>query len=178
MRIYDGSPRQDFEEVLRSIGAYLDQRGMKEVLVLEVPDGFIVQGLASVGGSSSAWSESLGQVEKETMTFADEDVAKFMDEAIARRGKVPGVDPPPPPAGSYELAFRVIGRYIDEQRPKDIFFFEQQGAFVLRLHHATQSGDRHSLAEFTRDDVAALVSQGPGLRTPVTETGSPGAART
>ena len=176
MRIYDGSPRQDFEEVLRSIGAYLDQRGMRDVLVVEAPDGFIVQALAAQGGSSSAWSESMGQVEKETMTFADEDIAKFMDEAIARRGKVPGVDPPPPPAGTYERAFRVIGRYIDEQHPKDIFFFEQEGAFVLRLHHITQSGSRHSLAEFTREDVQSLVTQGPTLRTPAKPSGSPGAA--
>ena len=62
MRIYDGSPRQDFEEVLRSIGAYMDQRGMKDVLVMEAPDGFIVQALAHVGGSTGAWSESMGQV--------------------------------------------------------------------------------------------------------------------
>ena len=43
MRIYEGSPRQDFEEVFRSIGAFLDQRGMHEVLLVEAPDGFIVQ---------------------------------------------------------------------------------------------------------------------------------------
>ena len=48
MRIYEGSARQDFEEVFRSIGAFLDQRGMKDVLLLEAPDGFIVQGLVIV----------------------------------------------------------------------------------------------------------------------------------
>ena len=49
MRIYEGSPRQDFEEVFRSIGAFLDQRGMKDVLLVEAPDGFIVQGLVVSG---------------------------------------------------------------------------------------------------------------------------------
>ncbi len=176
MRIYEGSPRQDFEEVLRSIGAFLDQRGMKDVLVLEAPDGFILQGLAHVGGSSSAWSESMGQVEKETMTFADEDIAKFMDEAIARRGHDAAAVAPK--AGGYEQAFRVIGRYIDEQRPRDIFFFEQDGAFVLRLHHVNQTGSHHTLAEFTRDDLAGLVSKGPALRTPVTDAKASGTART
>ena len=48
MRIYEGSPRQDFEEVFRSIGAFLDQRGMQDVLLIEAPDGFIVQGLVIV----------------------------------------------------------------------------------------------------------------------------------
>lgn len=175
MRIYEGSPRQDFEEVLRSIGAYLDRRGMKDVLVMEAPDGFIVQALAHIGASAGTWSESIGQVEKETMTFADEDIATFMDEAIARRGQ--GPSDPPPGAGGYEEAFRVIGRYIDEQRPKDVFFFEQDGAFVVRLHRSSQAGSRHTLAEFTRDDIAALISGGPALRTPATEPGSPGAAR-
>ena len=33
MRIYEGSPRQDFEEVFRAIGAVLDDRGYREVLV-------------------------------------------------------------------------------------------------------------------------------------------------
>lgn len=174
MRIYDGSPRQDFEEVLRSIGAYLDQRGMRDVLVLEAPDGFVVQGLAHVGGSTSAWSESMGQVEKETMTFADEDIARFMDEAIARRGL--GEDAGAPVAGHYAAAFRVIGRYIDEQKPKDIFFFEQDGAFVLRLHHGGQAGSKHTLAEFTRDDVERLISRGPTLRLPATTPGAPGAS--
>src|SRR6185295_14417083 len=31
MRIYEGSPRQDFEEVFRSMGAFIDQRRMKDV---------------------------------------------------------------------------------------------------------------------------------------------------
>ena len=49
MRIYEGSPRQDFEEVFRSIGAFLDSRGMRDILLLEVPDGFVVQGLVTRG---------------------------------------------------------------------------------------------------------------------------------
>jgi hypothetical protein len=170
MRIYDGSPRQDFEEVLRSIGAHLDQGGMKDVLVLEVPDGFVVQALAHHGAAAGTWSETIGLVEKETMTFSDEDIARFMDEAVARRGLEDASEDPA--AHSYELAFRVIGRYIDEQHPRDVFFFEQDGAFVVRLHHTTQAGSKHALAEFTRDDIAALVAQGPTLRTPAPAPGS------
>jgi hypothetical protein len=161
MRIYEGSPRQDFEEVFRSIGAFLDQRGMKDVLLVEAPDGFIVQGLV-VSGSQGAWSEGLGQQVKETLTFLDDDISRFMDEAAARRGR----QPPPPPhvSGYYETAFRVLGRYMDQQQPKDVFFFEQEGAFVVRLLKSSQAGHRHELAEFTRDDINDLVAQGPALR--------------
>jgi hypothetical protein len=163
MRIYEGSPRQDFEEVFRSIGAFLDQRGMKEVLLAEAPDGFIVQGLVTSGeAGSGAWSESMGSVVKETLTFLDDDIARFMEEALARRGRED--DQPAGPVGFYEKAFRVIGRYMDSQKPKDVFFFEQDGAFVVRLLHGGQAGVRHVLAEFTKDDIEDLVAQGPTLR--------------
>lgn len=164
MRIYEGSPRQDFEEVFRSIGLFIDQRGMRDVMLVEAPDGFIVQGLvASTGAAGAAWSDSMGQFAKETLTFLDDDIARFMEEAVARRG---ASEPPAETArpGYYEDALRVLGRYIDEQRPQDTFFFEQDGAFVVRLLMKGQSGSKHVLAEFTRDDIAEMVARGPALR--------------
>jgi hypothetical protein len=162
MRIYEGSPRQDFEEVFRSIGAFLDQRGMRDVLLLEAPDGFIVQGLVVSGTFTGSWSDTMGTLAKETLTFLDDDIARFMDEATARRARTP--PPPPHEAGFYETAFRVLGRYMDEQKPRDVFFFEQDGAFVVRLLLGGQMGNRHELAEFTRDDIAQMVATGPNLR--------------
>ncbi len=85
MRIYDGTPRQDYEEVLRSIGAFLDQRAMRDVLLTEAPDGFIVQGLAGPLADEATWSENT-PVQKETYTFLDDDITRFMEEAAARRG--------------------------------------------------------------------------------------------
>jgi hypothetical protein len=158
MRIYEGSPRQDYEEVLRSVGAFIDQRAMREILLLEVQDGFVVQGLVAAGASTGEWSESYGTLVKETVTFMDEDIAKFMEDGIARRGAPEGG------SGSYEHALRVIGRYIDEQKPRDVFFFEQDGAFVLRLLHTAQKGSDHVLVEFTREDVSELIARGPALR--------------
>ena len=162
MRIYEGSPRQDFEEVFRSIGAFLDQRRMTEVLLVEAPDGFIVQGIVVSGAGGGTWSDSIGTQSKETLTFLDDDIARFMEESIARRGV-----PPPEPerdAGHYENAFRVLGRYMDEQKPHDVFFFEQDGAFVVRLLMSGQAGSRHVLAEFTREDIAEMIARGPALR--------------
>ena len=160
MRIYEGSARQDFEEVFRSIGAFLDQRGMKDVLLLEAPDGFIVQGLVVSGANIGTWSEAVGTQVKETLTFLDDDIARFMEEAGARRGNESEAHQ----LGHYEAAFRVIGRYMDDQKPRDVFFFEQDGAFVLRLLMSGQTGSRHELAEFTRDDIVDMVARGPSLR--------------
>ena len=164
MRIYEGSPRQNYEEVLRSIGAFLDQRGMREVLLLETPDGFVVQGLTVEKSSAGAWSEHVGQQVKETFTFLDDDVARFMEEGHARRDSeqraVTWGE-----SEYYEQAFRVVGRYVDEQKPRDIFFFEQDGAFVLRLQTWTQTGSRHAITEFTREDVESMIASAPELRT-------------
>jgi hypothetical protein len=182
MRIYEGSPRQDFEEVFRSIGAFLDQHGMHDVLLVEAPDGFIVQGLVASQSGGGGWTETMGAVVKETLTFLDDDIARFMDEAVARRGK--GEPDAPSPAGHYETAFRVLGRYMDEQKPRDVFFFEQGGAFVVRLlmgAHAGggQSAPHHVLAEFTRDDIDDLVARGPQLRAPAhTGAATPSTATT
>ena len=163
MRIYEGSPRQDYEEVLRSIGAFMDQRGLKEILLAEAPDGFIVQGIVGTTQDESAGSDPTKTITKETYTFLDEDVARFLDDSRARRGSVAGGDSGPQ-AGSYERALRVIGRYVDEQKPKDVFFFEQGGSYVVRLLMNTRQGNRHVLAEFTPEDLESMVQQGPKLR--------------
>jgi hypothetical protein len=160
MRIYDGSPRQDFEEVFRSIGVFLDARGMRDILLLEV------------GAATGTWSDAVGTVSKETLSFLDDDIAKFMEEAAGRRGDgaapetVMGTE-----ASAYEHALRVIGRWMDEQRPKDVFLFEQDGSYVIRLLIAGQSGSHHQLAEFTRDDVVNLVAQAPKFRAHSTAPG-------
>jgi hypothetical protein len=160
MRIYDGSPRQDFEEVFRSIGAYLDGRGMQEVLLTETAEGFVVQGLVLAAGG--AHSDVAGQAVKETLTLLDDDISRFMDDGLARRAARSDAAASGP--GYYEDALRVIGRYIDEQRPRDVFFFEQGGSFVLRLLVSDRTGMHHVLVEFPRDEMDQLIEAGPGQR--------------
>jgi hypothetical protein len=159
MRIYEGSPRQDWEEVLRSVGAYLDDRGMRGVVFLETNDGFIIQGTAVTSDAGSSWGESMGQSKHETLMLNDDDVGTFMDEASARRGQAPDTTP-----NHYEQQLRVIGRYLDEHKPRDIFFFELDGAYVIRMTHSGQGGLRQELVEFTREVIADLVAGAPALR--------------
>ena len=158
MRIYDGSPRQDFGEVFRAIGAHLDAIGMREILVLETDDGFLIQGM-SIHQSSGQWADSTAQLAKETLLIGDDDIARLMDEAIARRGTPPDVTPK-----RYESALRVIGQFLDKRKPRGIFFFEQDGAYVLRILQVGQTGNQHELIEFTRDDIDDLVQTSIKLR--------------
>jgi hypothetical protein len=160
MRIYEGSPRQDWEEVLRCIGAFADRAGLRDLLLLELQDGFLLQGLALA--SASSWSEAAA-LHKETHELDDERIAELMDERAAQRAG--GADASLGPTNFYEQALRVIGGYIDQQRAHDVFFFEQDGSFVVRLLHVGgQSGSGHSLAEFTRDDIIAMIGSGPDQR--------------
>ena len=158
MRIYEGSPRQDWEEVLRSVGAYLDDKGMRGVIFLETDAGFIVQGTTVQSSTSSG--ESMGSANRETLTLHDDDVSRFMDEAIKRRGQKEE-DPGP---NHYEQQLRVIGRYLDEQHPRDIFFFEVEGSYVARISLAAPSGITYQLIEFTRDDIKEMIAKAPSLR--------------
>src|SRR4051812_1225740 len=151
MRIYEGAPRQNYEEVLRSIGAVLDQRGMREITINETDDGFMIQGLALVPGEERAWNDPNARLDKETFHVREDDVSRFMDEALARRqGRTPqsAALAGKMAAGFYETALRVLGGYIDQQQPRDVFFFEQDHQFVIRLLMPTRAGLRHVLVEF------------------------------
>ena len=49
----------------------------------------------------------------------------------------------------YEAQLRVIGRYFDEKKPRDLFLFELDGAYIARLTTSGQTGLKHELVEFT-----------------------------
>jgi hypothetical protein len=163
MRIYEGSPRQDWEEVLRSVGAYLDERGMRALVFIETDTGFIIQGSAISSAAGSTWGESMGKVTRETIAVDDDQIGKFMDDALARRGQ--GADPTPK---HYEAQLRVIGRFFDEKKPRDLFFFEMDGAYIARLTVVVMAGSQYELVEFTPDDVAEMIAKAPALRRPGT----------
>ena len=82
-----------------------------------------------------------------------------MDDAMARRGRTP--DPTPK---HYESQMRVIGRYLDGLHPRDIFFFELDGAYIIRITQPGQGGLKQELIEFTATDIADLIAKAPTLR--------------
>jgi hypothetical protein len=164
MRIYEGSPRQDWEEVLRSVGSFADRERLKELLLLELDAGFILQGLTVP--AAGARSESEGTLTKVTHELPDDEIGQLIDAAAAHRTDGPQITPHPEIGNYYEQALRVIGAYVDKQRARDIFFFEQEGAFVLRLLMSAVGGAAagHQLVEFTRDDIIAMIEAAPQQR--------------
>ena len=163
MRIYDGSPRQDWEEVLRSIGAYADREHLKEILVLELEQGFVLQGLGMAGGGAD--SDSFGALVKRTFELTDDQVGELMDVAAAQRGSADDDRAHPDLLNYYELSMRILGAYIDTQKAHDVFFFEQEGTYVLRLFGgAGTRGAGHQLSEFTREEMLAMIEAAPEQR--------------
>lgn len=163
MRIYEGSPRQDWEEVLRCVGTFADREHLKEILFLELEGGFLMQGLALPAGAMD--SDSFGALAKRTHELNDDQVSQLMDEGEARRGTAESDRPLPGMANYYELSLRIIGNYIDQEHAHDVFFFEQDGSYVVRLFGTTGShGAGHKLAEFTRDEILAMIDAGPDQR--------------
>lgn len=158
MRIYEGTPRQDWEEVLRVVGQFADGEGLKELLLLETDDGFVLQGLRFMDGGST--TSGMGSLGKRTYHLSDDRIAELMDAGHALRGSGTGAGAHREITAYNELALRVIGRYLDSQRPHDVFFFEQEGSFVVRLFGTAGSqAGAHSLAEFTRDEMLAMIEE-------------------
>lgn len=163
MRIYEGSPRQNWEESLRAIGAFADQEKLKELLFLELDAGFLLQGLGLQSGGAD--SDSFGSTAKRTYELTDEQIGEMMDAMEARRGSAVSNTPHADLMNYYEQALRIIGAYIDNQRAHDVFFFEQDGSFVLRLFGVAGShGAGHQLSEFTRDEILAMIEAAPDQR--------------
>ncbi len=155
MRIYEGTPRQDWEEVLRVVGQFADTEGLKELLFMERDEGFLLQGLRFI--DSGAASDSMGSLGKRTYDLSDDRIAELMDAGHAKRGSSTQGDSREI-TSYYEMALRIIGRFLDAQRPHDVFFFEQEGAFVVRLFGTAGShAGSHSLSEFTRDEMLAMI---------------------
>jgi hypothetical protein len=162
MRIYDGSPRQDWEEVLRSVGAFADSEHLKELLLLELDGGFVLQGVGLMAGGAD--SDTYGSATKKTYELTDEQVAELMDASAAKRGSADRDRPLPDLTNYYELAMRIIGAYIDNQRAHDVFLFEQEGSFVVRLFGVSTTRAGHQLSEFTRDEILAMIEAAPEQR--------------
>jgi len=162
MQIAEGGGRSDYQEVMRALGALADERGMRELALLELADGFLLQGLAP-RTDESRWSESAGQVVRLSVQLGEPELEMLVTEVAARRDS--GRPPPEQvPSVFYEPALRIIGRYADEQKARGLLLLEQDHAFVVRLLVAARLGPRHELAEFTRDEMAALIAGASELR--------------
>ena len=77
MKLFSGLERSDYQDVLRAVGAMVDDQAYREIRLWEHEDGLIVQGRPEIDGS-------LGRYQ--TYLASDDDLQGLLDKAYSRRG--------------------------------------------------------------------------------------------
>jgi hypothetical protein len=78
-KLFQGMLKSDYQDVLRTIGHYIDEHGFTDIRLMETEDGLILQGKVSTG-------EARGEKKTETYLLTVQDVRELMREAYTRRG--------------------------------------------------------------------------------------------
>ncbi|HET8630483.1 MAG TPA: hypothetical protein VFL91_23945 [Thermomicrobiales bacterium] len=78
MRIFAGLSHTDYEEVFRAIGALVDERGWRNVTVMEVEEGLVLQVTPPLTYHDSA-------PRLETYLLTDSDIERIMRQALLQR---------------------------------------------------------------------------------------------
>jgi len=81
---YTGTGRVDYEEVLRSIGRFIDENNIKEICIVELKEGILVRGLAYTADRSGY------QTISESYLFTNEDIEKAVEEGYSHRNEGQG----------------------------------------------------------------------------------------
>lgn len=69
-----------YEDLLRAVGSYIDEQGLTDVLVTQIPDGVLLKGTI-VDRSPRVAAERISAV-----LFTNEDVLALLDASLRRRG--------------------------------------------------------------------------------------------
>lgn len=81
MRLFQGLSKTDYQDLLRTIGHYIDQSGFTYIRLIETEEGMILQ------GRISTTEDIRGEKKTETYLLTEDDIHNLMREAYARRGK-------------------------------------------------------------------------------------------
>ncbi len=79
-KLFEGMAKTDYQDVLRTIGHYVDEHGFSGIRLIETEDGLILQGKIGTG-------ELRGEKKTETYLLTVQDIRDLMREAYTRRGK-------------------------------------------------------------------------------------------
>ena len=82
MKLFRGMKRSDYQDVLRALGYFIDDRGYTDVRIVETDDGVVLQGRV-------AERHEIGESSFDTFLITDEDVKVMVRDAFLRRGQKP-----------------------------------------------------------------------------------------
>ncbi len=82
MKLFRGMQRSDYQDVLRALGAFIDEHGYTDVRIIETEDGLVIQGRVTT-------RSEIGQSSFDTFLITDEDIRVMVRDAFQRRGQKP-----------------------------------------------------------------------------------------
>ncbi len=82
MKLFRGLSRSDYQDVLRAIGAYIDEHGYSDIRIIETEDGIVLQGRVET-------RNNLGEASYDTFLITDDDIKKMVRDAFQKRGQQP-----------------------------------------------------------------------------------------
>jgi hypothetical protein len=78
--------RPTYQEILRSVGAWLDMRGYQEIRIIQNPEGLAIEGLSSA---------ACADAEPERLLLTNEQIERFCDASRLNRDAPPPLSPEP-----------------------------------------------------------------------------------
>lgn len=150
MLITDGGSGETVEDVLRALGAVLDERRAQNVVLIEVPEGLVVRArvMPTLDDRLAGSWASLEQA------FGHKEILEHRMAALAKRGTGHR-------AGPLERNLRVLGRYIDHHDLDKVTLMEHDDGRGWLLWHRSRALGRHVLVTFDHQELdrAADVAQ-------------------
>lgn len=147
MRLFDGLPRSDYQDLLRALGRYLDARSAVEVRLLEREAGMLVQARLSVAPTSGF----------HTWDFPDEDMMTLLHAAYDLRGHGQqrgighlGV--------SYQDLLRAVGRIMDRERWCGIRLLTEPRGMLIQVRGVEHKWRGFQTYRLSEEPLRALVA--------------------
>lgn len=86
MKLFRRLEQSDYQDVLRVLGAFIDQNGYTDIRIIETDEGVVLQGRVSD-------RSALGEASFDTFLITDDDILKMRQEAFDRRTHTPSHKP-------------------------------------------------------------------------------------
>jgi hypothetical protein len=82
MKLFQGMAHTEYQDVLRALGYFIDDRGYSDVRIIEIEDGIVVQGRV-------ADRHEIGTSSFDTFLITEQDLKEMIADAFRRRGQKP-----------------------------------------------------------------------------------------
>lgn len=82
MKLFHGLNRSDYQDVLRTIGLLIDERGYSDIRIIETEEGLVLQGRLET-------RNQVGESAFDTYLITEEDIRLMQQDASVRRNQKP-----------------------------------------------------------------------------------------